>query len=74
MKCHVTAKRIRKMGVPVEVLQIDDYPEKQELMRSEGRMALPLVEVTTPEGEVCRWSDMSPADLDALAYVAEVAA
>lgn len=69
MKCRATARKITKLGVPVEVLQLDDHPDKQDLMRAEGWSSLPLVEVVTPEGETCRWSDMSTDDLDALAYV-----
>lgn len=74
MKCHTTARKIKKIGVPVDVLQLDDHPDKQDIMRSEGWSSLPLVEVTTPEGETYRWNDLSVDDLAALDYLVKAAA
>lgn len=68
MKCRATQKALVKMGVPVEVPQIDEHLDKVELMQEEGWLELPLVEVTMPEGLV-RWAGMSAENLNALKYL-----
>lgn len=73
MKCRATMKALISMGVPVKELPLDDFPEKQDLMRQEGWMELPLVEVQLPD-DVVRWAGMSSDDLDALRYLVRSAA
>lgn len=68
MKCRATHKALVKMGVPVTSPQIDEHPEKVELMKREGWLELPLVEVSTPDG-VVRWAGMSAENLSALKYL-----
>ncbi|WP_268988732.1 glutaredoxin domain-containing protein [Corynebacterium glutamicum] len=68
MKCRATCKALTKMGVEVMSPQIDEHPEKVELMRSEGWLELPLVEVSTPDG-VVRWAGMATENLNALKYL-----
>ncbi|KIH73010.1 hypothetical protein SD36_12050 [Corynebacterium glutamicum] len=65
-------KALIAMGVPVKELQLDDFPEKQELMRQEGWLELPLVEVQLPD-ELVRWVGMSTENLDALKYLSKAA-
>ncbi|AKF28214.1 hypothetical protein YH66_11995 [[Brevibacterium] flavum] len=72
MKCRATMKALIAMGVPVKELQLDDFPEKQELMRQEGWLELPLVEVQLPD-ELVRWAGMSTENLDALKYLSKAA-
>lgn len=36
MKCRVTARALANMGVDVTVLQLDDHPDKRELMKTHG--------------------------------------
>ncbi|WP_312099023.1 glutaredoxin domain-containing protein [Corynebacterium dentalis] len=69
MKCRATTRKLQQLGVFVTEEQLDDHPDKIQLMRDEERTALPLVEVVDPSGELFRWSDMSTTDLDALAFV-----
>lgn len=73
MKCRATMKAISSMGIPVEEKQLDDFPEKQELMRQEGWMELPLVEVQLPD-ELVRWAGFSESSLNALRHLVRSAA
>lgn len=66
-------KAISSMGIPVEEKQLDDFPEKQELMRQEGWMELPLVEVQLPD-ELVRWAGFSESSLNALRHLVRSAA
>lgn len=68
-KCTATKIKIDRMGVPVDLQQIAEHPDKMQLMRDEGWSALPLVEVTTPGGETLRWNDLDIHHLDALNYL-----
>ncbi len=68
MKCRATEKALTKMGVPVTSPQIDEHQEKVDLMKREGWLELPLVEVSTPDG-VVRWAGMSAENLNALKYL-----
>lgn len=68
MKCRATEKALSKMGVPVTSPQIDEHPEKVDLMKREGWLELPLVEVSAPDG-VVRWAGMSAENLNALKYL-----
>lgn len=73
MKCRATMKALIAMGVPVKELQLDDFPEKQELMLENKWFELPLVEVQLPD-ELVRWAGMSSDDLDSLRYLVRSAA
>lgn len=64
-KCKYTERKLDKIGVAVDTVMIDDHPDKITLMQKHGWSALPLVELTAPNGEVMRWHDLSTADLDA---------
>ncbi|MGP6175409.1 glutaredoxin domain-containing protein [Corynebacterium sp. A21] len=64
-KCRVTARKLESGGVAVEQRQIDDHDDVRSLMESEGRRALPYVEVWR-EGEdepAYRWSDLRVGDI-----------
>ena len=63
MKCRATEKALTKMGVEVMSPQIDEHPEKVELMKREG-----WLEVSTPDG-VVRWAGMATENLNALKYL-----
>lgn len=68
MKCHVTHRQLKKMRIPVEKVEIDDYPEKIALMKDRGWMELPLVEATI-DGEPHYWAGMSTGDLQAIEHL-----
>ena len=72
MKCRATMKAISSMGIPVEEKQLDDFPEKQDLMLENKWFELPLVEVQLPD-ELVRWAGMSTENLDALKYLSKAA-
>lgn len=68
MKCRATMKAISSMGIPVEEKQLDDFPEKQDLMLENKWFELPLVEVQLPD-ELVRWAGFSESSLNALRYL-----
>lgn len=68
MKCRATKRRLEKDGVIVTEVMLDDYPDKIELMRKRGWEALPLVELTAPDGEVSSWHDMSMEHLEGVRH------
>lgn len=73
MKCRATMKALIAMGVAVKELQLDDFPEKQELMVENKWFELPLVEVQLPD-ELVRWAGFSESSLNALRHLVRSAA
>lgn len=70
VKCRATHRKLKSMGIPVDIVQIDDHPEKIAYMKFQGWAELPLVQIRVPrEGEVHYWAGMSQDNLDALDYL-----
>lgn len=65
-RCRITALQLQKMGVDTTTVQIADHPDKAADMRARGELTLPLVEVTGPNDDYFRWTDLRKDNLDAL--------
>ena len=69
MRCRQTARAFARMGIEFQEKTIDDHHEALEVMAQEGWQELPLVEVTTPEGETLRWAGLPVRDLEAMQWL-----
>lgn len=69
MKCRATRRALERMGVEVTMSPIDDDERALGVMAKEGWQELPLVEVTTPEGETLRWAGLPVGALEAMQWL-----
>lgn len=69
MKCRATKAQLTKMGANVTEKQIDEHEDKVAIMRENGWLELPLVEVELPGEGVDRWSGLNTEKLEALRYL-----
>lgn len=68
-KCRATERLLARAGVTVITEQIHDTPEALDKMHAEGWVALPLVKIEAPDGEVMWWNDLNSKNIDALKWL-----
>ena len=50
--CALVTSAIERLGLDVELLEISDEPRyREELMKSRGRATVPVLRITSPDGE-----------------------
>ena len=65
-KCTATKIMLKKAGLTFGDPVIDDHPDKMAYMEERNMLALPLVEVTGPDGQVEYWNDLDVVKIDEL--------
>lgn len=68
-KCRATARLLARAGLTVFTERIHDNPDALNKMQSEGWTALPLVRVTTPDGDTIYWNDLNTKKIDEVKHL-----